>query len=412
MQHDQKKANGLLALLTKGLLTHSARETARQLGDRRLYIGMSDIGKGMECLRSAVASKIGISHNPVSNEINGLSSSEISRILARQITLQRGHWQEIGIENALTATGVKLIPQLEISAEVGGIPIKAHLDFTLVWGGQKPAVRILELKSNEQIPKTLYTSYEAQLYGQSGLLKACWNKPCFSDLDGTDAAGVTGLTFPQVIQKRFGVELPSSPERVDIEAWVVSISMSTVKAFGPYKPDDSMLTACLKIAENIWIGKKEVLTGNKTINDLDYCRGFHPLCDWCDFNKDCPKFIGTDIADLDPEYGVELDELAKLKRQRDLLNKTIKDAEGRIKKTYHLLNDSTTPTWLTADSFRFKVSTVPGRKTLDKDLLSNEIADTLGDDMAQSLLKRSEKIGQPFERLFVSRINKNTSSVA
>ncbi|MBI9088204.1 MAG: hypothetical protein JEZ12_03210 [Desulfobacterium sp.] len=413
MQHDKKKSDALLSLLTQGLLAYSEKETARQLGDRSLYIGMSDIGKGMECLRSAVASKIGVGSKSMADTISALPLTEIAQILGRQIILQRGHWQETGIENALTATGVKLIPQLEISIYVNGIPIKAHLDFTIVWGGQKPAVRIIELKSNEHIPDILYASYEAQLYGQAGLLKACWNKPCFSVPDEYNGEGVTGVTFPQAIHQMFGVELPALPGGVDIEAWVLSISMSTVKPFGPYKPDQSMLTACLRIAKNIWIAKEEILAGNKKLNDLNYCYGFHPLCDWCDFNENCPKFQGKDITDLDPQCGVELNELAKLKEQRNALNKKITAAENRIRKTYHLANQTNRVTWLTADDFRFKVSTVAGRKTLDREVLAKEISAVLGDeDMAQSILKRSEKVGKPFERLFVSKINKIASAAA
>ena len=413
MQHDKKKSDGLLALLTQGLLTHSENETLRQLGDRSLYIGMSDIGKGFECLRSAVAGKIGMRSKPALDTIRELPAAEIAQILGRQIILQRGHWQETGIESALKATGVKLIPQLEISIDFNGLPIKAHLDFTIVWGGQKPAVRIIELKSNEHIPEILYSSYEAQLYGQVGLLKACWNQPCFSVPEEYNGVVIMGATFPQVIHQMFGVELPETPEGVDIEAWALSISMSTIKPFGPYKPDSSMLTACLKIAEKIWVAKKEILAGNKKLNDLDYCYGFHPLCDWCDFNETCPKFMGKDITDLDPVCGIELNELAKLKEQRNALNKYIAAVEDRIRKTYHLANQTNRLTWLTADDFRFKVSTVAGRKTIDMEVLTKEIIAILGDEgVAQSIIERSEKLGKPFERLFISKINKIVSSAA
>ncbi|MBU1195222.1 MAG: hypothetical protein KKE62_16030 [Proteobacteria bacterium] len=46
-----------MALLTKGLISYSQDNTARQLGDRSLYVGMSYIGKGMECILSAVVGK-------------------------------------------------------------------------------------------------------------------------------------------------------------------------------------------------------------------------------------------------------------------------------------------------------------------------------------------------------------------
>lgn len=202
MQHDHTKSQGLIRLLTQGLLAHAEQKTISELGDRSQYIGMSDIGKGMECVRAAVASKLDLTANPAISALENLAPKDLTHILGRQIILQRGHWQEHGIEQALAATGVKLIPQLEIAIEHSGVPIKAHLDFTLAWGGQRPAVRILELKSNERIPDTLYTSYETQLYGQVGLLKSCWAEPSFF-VPGTS---VQSATFPQAIQSIFGME--------------------------------------------------------------------------------------------------------------------------------------------------------------------------------------------------------------
>ncbi|WP_272698850.1 hypothetical protein [Desulfovibrio sp. Fe33] len=180
MQPDDTKAQGLIRLLTQGLLTHAEQKTACELGDRSQYIGMSDIGKGMECIRAFVASKLGITSIPAASAINRLATKELAEILGRQLVLPRGHWQEYEIEKALTASDVKLLSLLQIGVEHDGVPIKAHLNFTLVWGVQRPAMRVLELKSNERIPDSLYASYEAQLYGQVGLLKSCWTEPCFS----------------------------------------------------------------------------------------------------------------------------------------------------------------------------------------------------------------------------------------
>ena len=53
-----KKVMGLMAQVARGLLKHGECQTAEQLGDRSKYVGLSDIGKGAEYLRSAVAGKI------------------------------------------------------------------------------------------------------------------------------------------------------------------------------------------------------------------------------------------------------------------------------------------------------------------------------------------------------------------
>ena len=405
MQRENTKAEGLLRLLTQGLLAHAEHKTTTELGDRSQYIGMSDIGKGMECLRAAVASKLGMSAIPAATAVDGFAPDDVARVLARQIILQRGHWQEYGIEKALAATGVKLVPQLEISIEHSGVPIKAHLDFTLIWGEQRPAVRVLELKSNERIPDSLYASYEAQLYGQVGLLKSYWTEPCFS----APGTGMQSVTFPQIIQGLFGVALPEFLDDVDIEAWVLSISMAEVRPFGPYLPDEAMLEICLETAVGIWRTAKDVCSGNLELNDLDYCRGFHPLCDWCDVNADCPKFQAVSISS-DSACGLELEELAMLKERKVALEERIADAEERIRQTYSLIG---TQDWISTGDHRFRVTTVAGRKTLDRELVADALTSLLDDDFkAQTALEQCEKAGRPHERLYIGKISKPLKSAA
>ena len=405
MQPDTIKAQGLLRLLTQGLLAHGEQKTANEFGDRSQYIGMSDIGNGMECMRAAVASKLGLSAIPAAAALGEFAHEDLGRVLGRQIILQRGHWQEYGIEKALMATGVKLVPQLEISIEHNGVLIKAHLDFTLVWGGKRPAVRILELKSNERIPASLYASYEAQLYGQVGLLKSCWAQPCFS----VPQTEVQSVTFPQAIQFLFNVALPKSPDDVDIEAWVLSISMSEVKPVGPYGPDLVMLEACLQTAVGIWRTTEDVRAGNLELNDLEYCRGFHPLCEWCDVNADCPKFHAVNIPS-DSTCGLELEELAMLKERKATLEKRIAESEERIRQTYSLIGAKD---WISTENHRFRVATIAGRKTLDRFQVLDKLTSLIGDELkAQTALEQCEKSGKPFERLYVSKINKMLKSAA
>lgn len=409
---NKNKKDGLLQFLTMGILKHTNEDTANQLGDRSQYIGLSDIGKGMECLRSAVADKSGLIQHPYYKDVPRLNQKELRAVLEKQIVLQRGHWQEYGIQNAIMVTGVKFIPQLEISIEYNGIPIKAHLDFTIVWGGQKPAVRIIELKSNENIPDHLYASYEAQVYGQVSLLKECWDKPCFSVAAENNAAGFSDVTFPEAVSRLFGVTMPDTPNHVDIEAWVLSISMTQVKPFGPYLPDKTMLNTCLQVAERIWNEKEKILSNNITLNDVQYCSGFHPLCDYCNVNEDCPKFKGQNILEHDPAFESELEKLADLKVQESALQKKKKAIEQRIKNTYCMVNADNSD-WLNTPSYRFKVSQMPGRKSLDRDKLRQMILTYLHDDtIVEHILNQSQKTSAPFERLYVSKINKKLNSAA
>ncbi len=410
MQPD--KENNLLQFLTTGILKHTSEDTAQQLGDRSQYIGLSDIGKGMECLRSAVADKAGLIRHPHYKDVPILDKKELTAVLEKQIVLQRGHWQEHGIQCAIMATGVKLIPQLEICIEYNRVPIKAHLDFTIVWGGQNPAVRVIELKSNENIPDHLYASYEAQVYGQVCLLKECWDKPCFGVVAENGKDSFSGVSFPEAVTRLFGVTMPDTPENVDIEAWVLSISMTQVKPFGPYIPDKAMLKTCLQMAERIWNEKDEILTGNIALNDVQYCPGFHPLCDYCNVNDDCPKFKGQDILQHDPDFEIELENLADLKRQESIIQKKKKAIEQRIKNTYRLINGDNSG-WLNTSGYRFKVSQMPGRKSLDRDKLHQKMAGQVPDGTSvDDVLDQCQKTSAPYERLYVSRINKKLTTAA
>ncbi|WP_308774170.1 hypothetical protein [uncultured Bilophila sp.] len=93
-----EKSTALLGTLSKALNNYSTQHLDPKLGDRGSYVGLSDVGKGMECLRSAVASKL----YPRAQQAETDYESSM-RLLRRQIILQRDHWQENGLGAALTA---------------------------------------------------------------------------------------------------------------------------------------------------------------------------------------------------------------------------------------------------------------------------------------------------------------------
>ncbi len=393
----EKKREGLLRFLATGLITHSVQDTLSQLGDRSKYIGLSDIGKALDCMRSAVADKAGIAGKTSLDITQNTSSKDIESLLRKQLTLQRGHWQEHGIEKALLATQVKFIPQLEVSIEHNGIPVKAHLDFTIVRDDPHPAIRILELKSNEHIPEHLYASYEAQLYGQIGMLYENWNKPCFSTPSADVDKGCVDMTFPELSKQLFGIILPDDPAQVDIEAWVVSVSMSEIKPFGPYRYDKGVLQTCYKIAEQLWSNKESLSAGTLALNDISYATGFHPLCDFCAVNNDCQKFTETLVHD--DEYNLQLDELADLKEQEKVITKRKKHLE-KVIKTRFQQSIGTDDGWLSTGSYRFKVTQIPGRKTINHNRLSEFVGENVED-----VIHQCQESGKPYSRLYVSRIN-------
>lgn len=393
-QTHEERAQGLMSLLARGLVETSAQRTASSLGDRSRYIGMSDIGRALECPRAAVGNKLFGNSTELQANPDGLSS-----MLSKQLRLQRGHWFEAGVAQVFENQGLPVIEQLEIQTTHNQVPIKAHLDFTFVSAVGQPTVRILELKSCENIPSTLYSSYETQVYGQVGLLRALWNQPAFGVHGEPGRAECSGLTFPEICRGKLGIDMPADVSLVDIEAWVLCLSMSEAKAFGPYLPDKSMLSLCLQTAVDLWTLTDEVRSNGGDIFDVPTAKGFHALCPWCEFNADCPKFECVD----QPQWRPDLEKLATLKGALARLDVEIAAIEDGLKTAYRLSDVS--GNWINADNQRFRVSSQSGRRTLNREQLRWELAAVMGEDKAEALLARCESEGKPFERLMVSKIN-------
>jgi hypothetical protein len=383
-----------MMLLAKGLVETSAQRTASSLGDRSRYIGMSDIGRALECPRAAVGNKLFGNSAELQPNPDGLSS-----MLSKQLRLQRGHWFEAGVAQIFQNQGLPVIEQLEIQTTHNQVPIKAHLDFTFVSAVGQPTVRILELKSCENIPSTMYSSYETQVYGQVGLLRALWNQPAFGVHGESGRAECYGRTFPEICLEKLRIDMPADASLADIEAWVLCLSMSEAKAFGPYLPDKSMLGLCLQTAVELWALTDEVRSNGGDIFDVPTAKGFHALCPWCEFNADCPKFEGVD----QPQWRPDLEKLATLKSELARLDVEISAIEDGLKTAYRLSDAS--GNWINADNLRFRVSSQSGRRTLNREQLRWELAAIMGEDKAEAMLARCESEGKSFERLMVSKIN-------
>ena len=382
-----------MTLLAKGLVESSAQRTLSSLGDRSRYIGMSDIGRALECPRAAVGRKL------LGNGEDLLHQHDLHSQLSGQLRLQRGHWFEAGIAQVFRQQRLPVIEQLEIETSHHGVPIKAHLDFVFVSSVGQPTVRILELKSCENIPSTLYSSYETQVYGQVGLLHSLWDQPAFGVHGEADKQGCFGLTFLQICREKFGIEMPDDPFLVDIEAWVLCLSMSDAKAFGPYLPDDTMLDLCLKTAEELWNNVDASKESDADLDDLPTAQGFHPLCSWCEFNADCPKFDGLDQS----QWSDTLDRLTDLKARQDQLDVEISEIEEGLRAAYALSDVG--GSWINAGSHRFRVSAQNGRRTLNKEQVRLELSAVIGEEQADAIIAMCESEGKPFDRLTVSRIN-------
>ena len=213
-------------------------------------------------------------------------------------------------------------------------------------------------------------------------------------------AGCSGLTFPELCQDRLGIQMPADASLVDIEAWVLCLSMSEAKAFGPYLPDKSMLGLCLQTAEDLWSLTMSVRSSDGDVFDLPTAKGFHALCPWCDFNADCPKFEGVD----QPQWSPDLARLARLKTDAAALEAQISEIEDGLKTAYRLSDVG--GSWINVDNQRFRVSSQSGRRTLNREQLRLELSAVLGEDDADALIVKCEAEGKPFDRLMINKINK------
>lgn len=379
----------LYSLLKQGLQSSSHERTTRSLGDRSKYVGLSDIGKAVDCLRTAVAGKVCLPQTLAT--ATSCSPDTFLRILR----MQRGHWFENGITEVFHATGIPVLHQMGIHTRYHQTPIIAHLDLVLVTGGNVPRVQIVEVKSCEHIPDTAYAAHEVQLSGQIGLLKALWNQPCFMVQPGPLR------TFPDLIRHVCNIALPEQAEHVAIEGAILMLSMNDVKVFGPYTPNKIMLDVCLSLAESIWQNAEQVRNGKLNLNQIPTTKGWHPLCDSCEWNADCPRFDGLTA----PEMEQDLLALQSLKDARDTAAIRIREMEDKMKQIFWRI--SAGRDWISAVTHRFQVGICEGRKTLDKDRLLTALAPYLSVDESEAVMQAGYKTGEPYERLYVSPINKS-----
>lgn len=387
------RSQALLELLAKGLRDTAVLQTAALLGDRREYVGMSDIARVLDCPRAAVGHKLQDGDQRVE------CAADCAPLLGKLLRLQRGHWFEAGVAQVLRNLHMPVLEQVEIQVMHHHVPIRAHLDFTFASTTGFPTVRILELKSCEHIPATLYASHETQVYGQVGLLSALWDQPVFG-LSAHGPDSWQGVTFPEMCAKHLGIIMPDKATDVDIEAWVLCLSMSEAKAYGPYCPNDTVLRLCLAAAKQLWDSVTDVRTNGADFSSLPTALGFHALCSWCDFNADCPKFHGID----QPQWGDTLAHLAALKAGRDDLEAQIAVVEDGLKTGYRL--SAAGSSWINAGEYRFRVSPQAGRRIVNKERLSLELSAALGADAADALLGRCEVTGKAFERLIIHNVNR------
>ena len=293
--------------------------------------------------------------------------------------------------------GLFPLSQLEIEILYGDVPIKAHLDFTLIATQPQPTVRILGVKSTGRLSVTLSGSHAMQIGGQTVLLKAYWDQPIFNLIQETGEV-LYHKIFSEMCNKCLGVPL-SDASACDIQGWVLCLSMCDAKAFGPFLPEDTDITRCLDMAFEFWETMIALRDNLLNLNTIQTVQGLSPLCPSCLWRKDCPHFKGSSH----PEWEDTLAQFIDLKTQKKSIEAEIGELESRLKAAYQL-SHTVRGEWINAGNHTFRVIPQNGRVTLDRKRLNEELEILLGGQEAQMLIARCEKQGDPFERLYAIRI--------
>ncbi len=242
--------NTLLTSLRKLAKQH----TEETLGDRRNYLGASDIGY---CPRKTILERI----HPGEHD------------LATLLRFQRGHMTEDIVAMAFSAAGFNNYErQVEIAVE-GDVPLKAHIDFVFTSKAQK-IKSVLEIKSTSKIPDGPYGSWESQLYIQMGALARKYP-------DYTIKGAVMAL----------------------------DLADGNVGFFNGYKPEKTIFNGLLERAGTLWSEYQEMKNGKDVYPDTET----GPLCGFCNHITTCPRFEGEEVPQLAKVVEALQDQQAKEK---------------------------------------------------------------------------------------------------
>jgi len=253
----------LIEIILRGL--RNAR-FGEDLGDRREYVGASDVG---QCPRKAVLDKF----------------SDEPQDLATLFRFARGHIAEKLVFQALEDQSDKL-PRWRYQKEVTHRthPFKAHIDFLFE---TREVLGVLEVKTCDGIPPVPYDGWIQQLHFQMGLLK-----------DRNPDKAVRGAVLAMDLNK------------------------GQVSLFNGYEYSSELYEGLLVKAKHIWDCMNDQSLSPRTEKS--------PLCAWCRYRPDCPAYDqGEEIPSLPledelQEYLGLKENMKDLKEQIDKLAEMFK----------------------------------------------------------------------------------------
>lgn len=248
----------LMTTLQAALQQLALQQTVETLGDRSTYLGASDIGA---CPRKTILSKL---HPPQPD-------------LATLLRFRRGHMAEDIVAAAFTAAGfTNFRRQVEVRY-AGDVPVTAHIDFVFTSEAAK-TMAVLEVKSPETMPTDPYGSWETQLYLQMGLLADSY--PDYTVNKGAILA--------------------------------VNFGDHGMRLFNGYSPQTTIYEGLIDRAASIWQDYQRFTAGELTTPAMEA----GPLCGYCPFVADCPKFEAEEVKELTESVEI-LTELQKQQKGLD-----------------------------------------------------------------------------------------------
>lgn len=250
-------ADELMITLQAALQQLANQQTVETLGDRSSYLGASDIGS---CPRKTI--------------LNKLNTPEAD--LVTLLRFRRGHMAEEIVASAFTVAGFTNFQRQVEVRHAGVVPVAAHLDFVFISEARK-TMAVLEVKSPENIPEHPYGAWETQLYLQMGLLAD---------------------SYPDYTVEKGAI-------------LAVNFGKQGMQLFNGYSPQTMIYEGLIDRAATIWNQYRQYSDGDLATPAMEA----GPLCGFCPFLKDCPKFEAEEVRELTESVEI-LIELQK--QQRDM----------------------------------------------------------------------------------------------
>lgn len=179
--------------------------------------------------------------------------------------------------------------------------------------------------------------------------------------------------------------------------------MKDAKAFGPYIYSAESLQMLKETAAAFKADLAKIGENPDYFDSVDFPKGFYPLCGYCEYNSACPKFKA---GSFQPEWESAIQRLDELKQRQNDIHAEITAIEDSLKQAYRLSNSKD---WIETGGYRFRMSMVAGRKSLNQDALKMEISDILhglGSEVdVDCLFASCMKQSASFPRLTISTVN-------